>query len=248
MRKDAVAWETVAASRPQTKIAPTTAPDRICDECQIVQEADHRIANDLALLAGFIRLKAAEFARESATPQTQDVLLLLESVRSQIASIAHLHAALARQGPNASADLAERLRDVCASLAAILSNRMELIEDFLPGIQAPAALILPVTQIVAEVITNAIKHAARPGHIGIIMVRCRTDETGGILIEVVDDGPGLAEGVDPLTTRGLGFRLIRALGKQIGARIEFESTRHGLCFRLTLPPGSSAPVTIAPGY
>jgi two-component sensor histidine kinase len=247
MRKDPLAGETVAEGRPPAAIAPTIGRDLICDTCLIVQEADHRIANDLALLASFIRLKAAELARESAAPQTLDVLILLESVRSQIASIAHLHGSLSRQGPTASADLGERLRDVCAPLAAILSDRMEVIEDFSTGIQAPAALILPVTQIVAEAITNAIKHAARPGHTGTIMVRCRTDETGRVLIEVVDDGPGLGEGVDPSTGGGLGFRLIRALGKQIGARIEFESVRHGLCFRLTLPPGSSAPGTIAAG-
>jgi two-component sensor histidine kinase len=248
MRKNALAGEIVAASRRQAMIAPTMGPDLICDTCQIVQEADHRIANDLALLVGFIRLKTAEFGRESAAPQTLDVLILLESVRSQIASIAHLHGSLSRQGPNASADLGERLRDVCAPLSAILSGRMELIEDFSTGIQAPAALILPVTQIIAEAVTNAIKHAARPGHTGTIMVRCRTDETGRILIEVVDDGPGLGEGVDPSTGGGHGFRLIRALGKQIGARVEFESARHGLCFRLTLPPGSSAPATIENGY
>jgi hypothetical protein len=54
----------------------------------------------------------------SATPQTRDVLILLESVRIQVASIAHLHGSLARQGPNASADLGDRLHDVCAFRSA----------------------------------------------------------------------------------------------------------------------------------
>lgn len=39
-----------------------------CDGCRLIQEADHRIANHLAMLAASVRLKELELARGPAVP------------------------------------------------------------------------------------------------------------------------------------------------------------------------------------
>jgi len=105
-----------------------------------------------------------------------------------------------------------------------------------PGCQVEPDRILPLTQIVAEVITNAVKHAYPSGQAGMILVRSRQDDAGTIVVEIVDGGPGFPDGFDAAKDCGLGFQLIGALATHLGALIEFESGRAGLRFRLTLPP------------
>ncbi len=205
-----------------------------CGECHVVREADHRIANHLSLLAGFVRLKSVELGQRSTDLDNPDTQLLLGEIVSQINSVARLHRSLAG-GQSTSPGLSEHLADICAPLELALCGRAELIQDFAPGCVVRQDQILPIAQIVAEVITNAIKyaHPAR-GH-AVILACCHEDEAGQVRIEVTDNGTGFRDNFDPSLDGGLGFRLVRGLGKRLGAHLAFESSRTGLCFRMTLP-------------
>lgn len=225
----------LAAASPDHR-SPPPAAEIGGSESLHLAEADHRIANHLALLTSFVRLQDADVAHQSAEPSRASVRLLLNRLGAQIDAIARLHRALAVGGPHASADLGEHLRETCAPFRHGLSGAIELTEDFPPGCLVRTDQILPLTQIVAEVITNALKHAHAGGEGGAIAVRCSQDDRGAMLVEVADDGPGLPAAFDPMTEGGLGFRLVRALARQLGARIEFRSAGPGLRFRLTLPP------------
>ena len=207
-----------------------------CGDCSLQTEADHRIANHLALLASYVRLQAAELTKQSAPPTRDSVRLLMATIDAQITAIARLHRSLAGEGRLASTDLGEHLHEVCAPFTTGLSGGTRLIEDFRPGCVVRTEHVLPLTQMVAEVITNALKHAHAPGEPGAITVRCGRIDGGALLVEVNDDGVGLPETFDPLTNGGLGFRLLRALGKQVGATFTFDSSRRGTQFRLVLPP------------
>ena len=195
----------------------------VCAECSLLVEADHRIANHLAMLSSYVRLKAAGVDGETR--------LLLETIGAQVDAVGRLHRALAAHGQHGAVDLSEHLRTICAPFAAGLSGAVKLIQDIPVACPVRAEQVLPVSQIVSEVITNAFKYAP----VGVVLVRCRQGEAGGVEIEVVDDGPGLPAGFDPATDGGLGFRLIRTLSRQVGATPAFESAGMGLRFRLNLP-------------
>jgi len=232
----------VAAMKPSPGPAALTGSGGFCDNCSLVDEANHRIANHLSMLAAFVRLKAVETARHaSASPTGESIQLLLEGVRAQIEAVARLHRSLADSGRRTPTDLSEHLHEVCAPLASLLIGRIELIEDFGAGCQASHDQILPLTQIVSEAITNAVKHAYPHGQVGRIIVRTRQPPLGALVIEIVDDGPGLPAGVNVTSGGGLGLRLMRALGGRLGARIEFGSgsSGSGLTVRVTLPPAGN---------
>ncbi len=74
--------------------------------------------------------------------------------------------------------------------------------------------------------------------VGTVIIRGRADEAGTVVVEIIDGGPGLPYDFDVLTDAGLGFRLMRALARQLGASIEYRSGRLGLRVRLALPPES----------
>jgi two-component sensor histidine kinase len=116
-----------------------------------------------------------------------------------------------------------------------LSGRMDVIEDFPRGCLVRTEQVLPLTQIVAEALMNAIKHAPPSNRRGVIRASCGMDAFGAVWVEVRDDGAGLPPAFDPNHDGGLGFRLLRGLSAQLGARLQFDSSAAGLRVRLTLP-------------
>jgi two-component sensor histidine kinase len=117
-----------------------------------------------------------------------------------------------------------------------LSGSIELTEDLHPSCLVRSDAILPLTQIASEVITNAIKYSHVRGETGKVTVRCYSLPGGELEIEIIDDGTGLPPLLDPRTSDGIGFRLIRALTAQIGAQSGFESSVAGTRFWLRMPP------------
>jgi len=216
------------------------APTKICDTCRVVDEANHRIANHLSLLASYVRRSAADSSLRGAQPSLDEVQLVLQGVGVQIDAVAILHRSLTARAASPTGDMGDHLRKVCAPLMSTLSDRVKFVEDFSAGCVVAAEAVLPLTQIAVEVLTNAIKHAGPTETAARISASCRQDGAGGFLLEIADNGPGLPESFDPTTDQGLGFRLLHGLGRQIGASITFESTPDGLCFRLWLPSGPTA--------
>jgi two-component sensor histidine kinase len=204
-----------------------------CDDCGVALEADHRIANHLAMLAGYIGIKAAGLQDGPDLVSRRDVALMLQAVRSQVHLISRVHRGLMFED-GAAPDLSRHIHEVCQPFKSMLSPEVRLIED-LPGeCLVTAKQLLPLTQIVAEALTNAIKYAHPAGRPGQIVVRCRRD-MAGLRVEVADDGVGLAPGFDPSGDRGYGIRLVNGLARQLGASVSFDApVGGGHCVAVTV--------------
>jgi two-component sensor histidine kinase len=204
-----------------------------CADCGVAKEADHRIANHLAMLAGYVSVKASAMQEDPALISRRDAALMLQAVRSQIELIARVHRAMIFDD-GAAPDLSRHIHEACQPFQNTLSPTVLLVEDLPAHCLVTAKQLLPLTQIVAEALINAIKHAHPAGQAGKIVVRCRRD-AGGLRVEVADDGVGLPLGYDPKDKGGYGARLIERLARQIGAVLSFEAPGGGHCVAVTLP-------------
>lgn len=204
-------------------------------DCTLVTEADHRIGNQLAALSSYIRLKAREISASSGPPPRENVLLIMSSVDAQIRSIARLHRLLTVQGDRSEAvDLSASLDEVCASFTGEAYKPIVLLKDFSVGESIPPRQVLPICQIVAEAIMNAVKYAYPTGKTGTVTVRSRRGNLGEVIIEIADKGVGLnAEAAGKQS--GFGLSLMRRLTQALGAQMELEDAQPGLCVRLVLP-------------
>ena len=212
---------------PKTRINP-------CDVCDIAREADHRIANHLAMLARYVGMKQRDIAGRLDAETSAPVQLAFESIEAQVKAVASLHRSLAMQRRGTAIDLREQLQQICAPFKSGLSGPIQLTQDVPDGCLVRSEHVLPVTQIVSEVITNAIKHSHVRGEGGTVAVSCHAVADNQLEIEIRDDGAGLPQRFDALTAGGLGFRLIRALTAQIGAQSGFDSSGAGTRFWLRL--------------
>ncbi|MEQ1781190.1 MAG: ATP-binding protein [Hyphomonadaceae bacterium] len=221
-------------SPPEQISLRTDARARSCNVCDLVLEADHRIANHLAMVSGYVRLKEKSLARQPDAPTRDSVKLAFEGIRAQIDAVARLHRSLATRKQGGRIDLGEYIHHVCAPFMSGLSGQIELTEDLQAGCLVQSDDILPMTQIASEVITNAIKYSHVRGETGKLLVRCRSAPDGQLEMDITDDGTGLPQLLDPSTSEGIGFRLIRALTAQIGAESGFESSVAGTRFWLRM--------------
>ena len=198
-------------------------------------EADHRIANNLALVASFIRLQAARAAEKAAGYSAHEVNMLLTGMAYRIDAVGELHKVLSTEPQEAAADLGEHLEKMCSAMRPLISlnGPVELACEPSPDCVIPAEDIVPIALIVSEMVTNAVKYAHPAGVAGRIDIGCHRDRDR-IIIEVTDNGVGLPEDFDIIEGGGLGFKMVRALAAQLEAIPIFDSDTLGLRFLLLL--------------
>ena len=202
-----------------------------------LSEAQHRIANNLALIAGYTRLQASRLHKAGRPPSAREACISLEEVAARIETVGELHRLLSAAPGQSETDI-----DLGGFLAKLCRSLMETVsfagDTTISHRDAGGCLVrpdqaTPVALIVSELVTNALKYAHPSGVAGRIVVSTRS--TGaGLVVEVADDGVGLSEDFDPRTDGGLGFRVVRGLARQLGASLIYEASGVGLTVRLTL--------------
>ncbi len=204
----------------------------------VIGESNHRIANNLTLIAGLLRLQAADVAKAGGSLSAQDVCVLLEEVGGRIETVGRLHRLLAQVGHGETLNLHQFVHDIAeAAIGSMaLAGNMVLGPMISAACTIPAQQALPIGFVVGELVKNSVKYAHPASVKGRIDLGCYRRPGGAILIQVSDDGVGLPEGFDPAKDGGLGMRMVRMLSDQLGASLTFESTAIGLTVRLLIPP------------
>ena len=80
---------------------------------------------------------------------------------------------------------------------------------------------VPLALFVAEALTNIFKYAFAPGQAGVIKLALQPMEGGKLRLTIADNGAGFDE--NAVQRHGIGSRLIRTFGQQIGGVSTLES-------------------------
>lgn len=213
----------------------------------LVAEANHRIANSLTLLVSMVRMQAVSVKKKQEALSPADVRLMLDGIAARINTISQLHRILSRAGAEGVVSLKPHLEEVSAALVAALSSSDQQVKVMHTGTDCMVQMrhVQPVVLILCEAFINAMKYAHPSGLPLAMTVDCLPAADGRLVIAVSDDGVGLPEGFDPRASQGLGFRVMRSLADEIGARLDITSSALGLTFRLSLPAGAMASAKLA---
>lgn len=205
---------------------------------ELVREANHRIANHLSMIVGMVQIQASALAKGPEVLPRTAVHDILQDMAGKILSVSHLHRKLANAPHVGEIDIAAFLIESCSAVMSSLSlrNRAGIAYHLGEKCFVSPEKAQTIALIVNEIVMNAVKHAHPAGLPTQIYVGCGRDAKGRGFVEVCDDGVGLPENFDEKKNGGVGFKLIRALTKQIGATLKVESSSLGLLFRLILVP------------
>jgi two-component sensor histidine kinase len=189
----------------------------------LLREITHRINNEFASAIQVVSFTAAKSA-------DGNVKAALAGVMEQLHNYARVHHALQMPASNHDIDASAYLRELCRSISrSKLEHRnieLVLVER---AFRMSSDRCWLMGMIVAELITNAVRHAFdRRG--GIIRIECRAS---GEFIEcrVSDNGSASTADVRP----GSGLKIINALAQDLGANFQFNLGEDGSQSVLMIP-------------
>jgi PAS domain S-box-containing protein len=184
----------------------------------LLKEIHHRVKNNLQVISSLLGLQAR-------AALSGEVKRIFQDSQNRIHSMALLHERLYKSDSLSEIDCSEYVRELAGQLFrsfGVNSNRVQLTID-IEDVSMNMDTALPCGLILNEVISNSLKYAFPGGQDGEIHVHLSSTDATSYRLLVHDNGTGLPEGLDVSTTRTLGWRLIRTLADQLGARIDVRS-------------------------
>ena len=201
--------------------------DSIREKNMLLKEVHHRVKNNLQLISSIMNMQI----RQAKTP---DAGLVLRRLQERILSLATVHKNLYQTDDLARLDARDLLNDVIDQLlnVALTTGSWVEVKRDLAQISLDPDDAGPLSLLVSEALTNALKHVVRDG-----TAKAR------ISISLVLDGPGTARlrienslgGEPEQEGTGLGSKLIEAFARQLRGTLDQHVTEDSFCLSMTFP-------------
>ncbi len=191
-------------------------------------ELQHRISNNLQLVAALLNLETRHVTDQSAKKA-------LDEASKRLALIGRLHRNL-YDPKGAEIDFGVFLKTLCDDIVSAWNARN--VDCLVKSIRMtlPAEQSIPIALIAAELISNSLEHGLNGRPHGSINVDVRRDGANAIILEVADDGNGLPPGFDVATAKSLGLNIVQILTQQLAGRLEIQGGSGTTC-RIVIPEG-----------
>lgn len=196
----------------------------------LLRELNHRVKNNLNVLASLTRLQA------SAHADATDLGTEFERLRDRIHTMGLVHNDLYTSENPGLIDMAIYARSLATRILIDEARgaRFDLDLDLDP-VDVGIDVAVPLGLILNELLTNARVHTVAADSEGRVHVALQiAREPGALVCSVADNGGGID---DPeRARRGFGMTIVRVLSEQLGARWEL-SGEGGTDHRVTIPLG-----------
>lgn len=183
----------------------------------LMREVDHRARNALAVVQSVVRLT------DDADCEAYKAVVL-----GRVDALARAQAVLAKSQWRGG-QLDDVVRQELSGLGPVYAWSAQG-----PSVELPAEHVQPLSMLVHELATNAIKHGALSASGGRVAVAWARTGAGWRLQWTESGGPV----VTPPRRRGFGSRLVGRLATELGGTLELDWARSGLLATLTV--GSQA--------
>jgi two-component sensor histidine kinase len=191
----------------------------------MLQELNHRIRNNLAMVASVLELQMRSQKEQAAKDP-------FASAVGRVHVIANAHDHLLPQDIHASINMREYLTKCCQNLGDALRDvRPIAVNVSVADIFVSADKAVAIGLIVNEVVTNAFKYAFSDEQSGTVAVRLEGAGAKSLTLVIEDNGKGCPENVK----EGLGSRIVRLLAQQLSSTLKREPANPGCRVTLDIP-------------
>lgn len=210
----------------------------------LLRELNHRVKNNLAIVSSLLNLQSGSLADARAARAVREG-------RQRVEAMGLLHQHLYQTTDVAQVDLRPYLTTLLENLLATYGFDEDCfdLELTLDLTTLDVERAVPLSLILNELVTNALKHAYAdvPRPWLRIMLCGQGGRAAELLLEVEDNGPGMAPGQWQAAEGSFGQQLILALSAQLGGQVT-TANRPGAFFQLRVvspAPAAPAPATSA---
>jgi two-component sensor histidine kinase len=204
----------------------------------LFSEAQHRTANTLMFISGFLRgqRRAIQQDPASAVPAFDQAIERLDVLSS-------VHHALAAPGPD-SRSLLPLFQRLCEGLIEAAGARHVTVQMEIDPTPLAFEQTVLLSLLLTEIVTNALKHAFADRESGLILVLLTARE-GEHIFEVRDNGRGLDGAPRAVARAGTGHQIMETLAAQLGGTLT-RTDDGGLRTRVTFPgTPAEAPMSLS---
>jgi len=191
----------------------------------LLREMQHRVKNSFQLILAAIALQRRRYP-------PGDVHRVLDNVSERINAISMAHDQLQPRDGRQVVKVSDYLRALCLSIRQQVDSVEIEIEADEVELSVDRAVALGL--ILNEAATNSVKHAfGEEG--GRISVKLQSGlGYGEARLTIADNGRGMPAGAQP-SSQGSGLKLIGALARKIGAKVERSTSDHGTTVAVQFP-------------
>jgi len=190
----------------------------------LTEECHHRLLNNLQMIVALLSLQSLKEANAETASR-------LSIAADRVRAIAGLHHHLHSMDGRPTVEFKPYLDLLCRdhSTMSMSDERPDqvIVVDAIE-LSLPTTVGIPLSLIVNELITNAIKHGR--GRIAVTLAPSGKRHA----LSVSNDGAALPEGFDPTACKGLGMKLVSSLATQIGGELRIDRAEGGDCTRFTV--------------
>ena len=194
-------------------------------ETRLHRELIHRVKNNLALLTALISIRRR-------VTDNAEVHEALDDLEMRIHSIRAVHDILDRAGEIDEVQVGALIRALCAQIESSILPDHVTVENDLLDVRLGVEHATPLSLMVNELITNAIKHAFPEGKSGRVTVALKKNGHDKLEVRVDDNGKGNSA---DFTREGTGSKIVTALAAQIGGELTRQSDESGTRFSFVFP-------------
>jgi PAS domain S-box-containing protein len=193
----------------------------------LLREVYHRVKNNLQIVQSLLNLRRRGLADGPAREALDDSV-------TRVRAMSLVHEKLYQTGTLSALSL----RDYTADLVHELGNVADAtargirLSTEVDDVHATLELAVPYGLLLAELVSNSLKHAFAPGQRGHIAVRMQR-QSDGLWLHVQDDGVGLPPGFSLAGSTGMGLQLAGELAAQLGGLLQLGAPP-GACFSVRL--------------
>lgn len=221
---------------------------------QVAASTAHEVNNYLSVITGYCELLLNNKPDSAERTRLETVLTAARhtlAINSRLLDLAR-----GEEGARHPASINDLITEATGLISYQLERAgVELVQDLAPDLPPVPVQALQVQQVLINLVQNSRDAAIDSGRQVRVCVRTK-EESGWVLVEVEDDGPGiplsLRERVfEPFFTTkdkgqgtGLGLSVCRTIAENHGARLYLQEQMHGTCVVLALPV--SAATEVAP--
>ncbi len=196
----------------------------------LFRELQHRVANNLQFVAAVLRLRKQTLEPDSVGAHA------LEAAQSRLDLMARTHRRLHDPGA-VDMPVGRYLQELCADLIRASDTPDVGLTVEAPATELDFETLMSLSLIVAELVTNSLKHAFVGRSTGNIAIKLTVNKRVYTLT-VADDGCGLPATFSHAKNGRLGQSILQSLASQLSGHISFERGQ-GTLARLVFTPNHS---------
>jgi len=200
-----------------------------------LREAHHRLKNSFSLLHSMLRFQEIQTADPAARHSLADA-------GARVLAMAKAHESMAggeeQTRVDAKAHIEGLARTLFAAQAPPQPQAALSLELDVEPLELSRPQVVPCAILLAEALTNAIKHAFPEGRVGIIRVSLQVVEAEGgqAVLCIADDGVGFAGSPAELGRNSFGLQCLHAAAEQLEGALFLENGPQGgarVCVRFS---------------